>query len=85
LAQIILVGEGIQISSNEGDCLSPRGDNSKRVNICQIFLKIIFSRTSEPNSINLGTHYPWVKGIQVSSNKGPCPPLRGDNHKNVKM
>jgi hypothetical protein len=26
-----------------------------------------------------------VKGIQVCSNKGPDPLLRGDNHKNVKM
>jgi hypothetical protein len=26
-----------------------------------------------------------VKGIQVSSNKGPGPLQRGDNHKNVKM
>jgi hypothetical protein len=26
-----------------------------------------------------------VKGIQVCSNKGPGPLLRGDNHKNVKI
>jgi hypothetical protein len=26
-----------------------------------------------------------VKGIQVCSNKGPGPLLRGDNHQNVKM
>jgi hypothetical protein len=26
-----------------------------------------------------------MKGIQVPSNKGPGPLLRGDNHKNVKM
>jgi hypothetical protein len=26
-----------------------------------------------------------VKGIQVCSNKGPDPLLRGDNHKNIKM
>jgi hypothetical protein len=26
-----------------------------------------------------------VKGIQVSSNKGPGPLQRGDNHKNVKI
>ena len=23
--------------------------------------------------------HPWVKGIQVYSNKGPCPSSRGDN------
>jgi hypothetical protein len=48
------------------------------------FLKIFF-RTSRPNSIKLSTNYPWVKGIQVCSNKGPGPLQRGDNHKNVKM
>jgi hypothetical protein len=31
MAQIILGGEGIQVCSNEGDCPSSRGDNSKRV------------------------------------------------------
>jgi hypothetical protein len=48
------------------------------------FLKIFF-RTSRPNSIKLGTNYPWVKGIQVCSNKGPGPFQRGDNHENVNM
>jgi hypothetical protein len=38
-----------------------------------------------PNSIKLGTNYPWVKRIQVSSNRGPGPLQRGDNHKNVKV
>jgi hypothetical protein len=31
----------------------------------------ILKITSLPNSIKLGTNYPCVKGIQVSSNKGP--------------
>jgi hypothetical protein len=35
--------------------------------------------------MKLGTNYPWVKGIQVSSNKCPGPLQRGDNHKNVKI
>jgi hypothetical protein len=35
-------------------------------------------RTSRPISIKLGIlNYPWVKGIQVSSNKGPGAPVRG--------
>jgi hypothetical protein len=45
--------------------------------------KIFFSRTIGHNSIKLGTNHPWVKGIQVCSNKGPGPLQRGDNHKNV--
>jgi hypothetical protein len=44
---------------------------------------MFFSRTSRPNSIKLCTNYPWVKGIQVCSNKGPGPLQMGD--KNVKM
>jgi hypothetical protein len=69
--------KGIQVCSNQGDNPSPRGDNSERVN-----LKNFFSRTSRPNSIILGTNYPWVKEIQVCSNKGPGPFQRGDNRKN---
>jgi hypothetical protein len=72
LAQIILGERGFNFL-NEGDCPSPRGDNSKRIH--WKFLKI-FSRTSRPNSIKLGTHYPWVKGIQVCANKGPGPLVR---------
>jgi hypothetical protein len=36
-----------------------------------------------PNSIKLNT-FPWVKEIQVCSNKEPGPLQRGDNHKNIK-
>jgi hypothetical protein len=77
--------KGIQVCSKKGDSPFQRGDNSKRVKIHRKFFKIFFFRTSKPNSIKLGTNYPWVKGIQVSSNKGPSPLQRGDNHKNVKM
>jgi hypothetical protein len=45
----------------------------------------IFSRTNRPNSIKLGTNYPYVKGIQVCSKKRPGHLQRGDNYKNVKM
>jgi hypothetical protein len=38
-----------------------------------------------PKSVKLGTYHPWVKRIQVCSNKRPGPLQRGDNHKNVKM
>jgi hypothetical protein len=71
---------GFKFFSNEGDSPSPtcpRGDNSKRVKF--------FFRTRWPNSIKLSTNYPWVKGIQVCTNKGSGPLQRGDNHKNVKM
>jgi hypothetical protein len=51
----------------------------------KFFLKVFLSRTCTPNSITLNTNYPWVKEIQVSSNKEPGPLQRGDNHKNVNM
>jgi hypothetical protein len=35
-----------------------------------------------PNSMKLKIHHPWVKGIQVYSNKGPGLIQRGDNRKN---
>jgi hypothetical protein len=80
-----LWGEEFQVSSNEGDCPFPRGDNNESVKIHWKFLKIFFSRTSCPNSMQLSTNYPWVKGIQLCSNEGPGPLQRGDNCKNVKM
>jgi hypothetical protein len=52
------LGGGILNCSSEGDCLSPRGDNSKRVKIHWKFLKIFFSRTSWPISIKLRTNHP---------------------------
>jgi hypothetical protein len=69
--------KGIYICSKEGDCLSPRGDNSKRVKMHGILKKIFFSRTSWSNSIKLGTNYPWVKRIQFCLNEGPGPLQRG--------
>jgi hypothetical protein len=77
--------KGIKICSKERESPIPRGDNNERVKIHRKFLKILFSRTSWPKSIKLGTNYSWVKKIQVSSNKRPGPLQRGDNHKIVKM
>jgi hypothetical protein len=79
-----LWGEGFQVCSNEGDCPSPRGDNSESVKIHWKFLKIFFSRTSGPNSIKHGTNFPWMKGVRLCSNKGTDPLQRGDNHKKYK-
>ena len=49
-----------------------------------IHIFVFFSRTTEPISIKLGTKHPWVKGIQVSSNEGPCPFLRVDHYEIAK-
>jgi hypothetical protein len=75
----------IHVCSNKGPGPLQRGDNRKNIKMGWGHLKIFFSRTSRPKSIKLGTNYPWVKGIQVCSNKGPGFLQRGDNHKNVKM
>ena len=47
--------------------------------------KIFFSKTTEPISTKLGTKHPWVKGIQISSKKGPRPFPRGDNYEIAKI
>jgi hypothetical protein len=76
------LGKGdLSLLKKRGDNPSPRGDNSKRVKMHWQFLEI-FSRTRRPNVIELGTNYPWVKGIQVCSNKGPGPLQMADHHKN---
>jgi hypothetical protein len=62
--------KGIQICTNEVDNPSPRGDKSERVKLYLIFSKIIFSRTSRPNSIILNTNHPWVKRIKFVQIKG---------------
>ena len=49
------------------------------------FLKIFFSRTTEPISTKLGTKHPWVKGIQVCSNERPHPFPSGDNYELAKL
>ena len=55
--------------------------------VCPLTLHIFdfFSRTAGPNSTKLGTHHPWVKGLQFCSNEGPGPHQRGDNHENAKI
>ena len=54
---------------NKGLLFFPSGDNFKIVEIHWRFYKI-FSRTTRPISIKLGTHHPWVKGI-LDQMKGP--------------
>jgi hypothetical protein len=74
LAQFIFGGR-----TNEGEHLSPKGDNRKSVKIHFKSLKT-FSRTTGPNSIKLGINHPWVKGIQVCSNTTPDLLQKGVNH-----
>jgi hypothetical protein len=47
--------------------------------------KKIFSRTSRPISIKLGTNNPCVNRILNCSNKGPGSFQGGNNHKNAKI
>ena len=48
-------------------------------------LKFFFSRTTGSISSKLGTKHPWVMGIQVCSNEGPCPFPIGDNYEIEKI
>jgi hypothetical protein len=52
-----LWGEGIKVCSNEGECPSLRGDNSKRMKNVKIFTQIFFSRTSRPLSVIFCTNH----------------------------
>jgi hypothetical protein len=57
----------------------------KTISTCVYIEKEIFSRTSSPISIKLGTNHPWVKEILNYANKGPDFLQTGDNYKNSKM
>ena len=46
--------------------------------------KAFSSRTTWLISTKHGTMHPWVKGITISSNVGPCPFQRGDNYEIAK-
>jgi hypothetical protein len=77
----------LQIALDEGfKFVAMKGiDNSKGVKIHRNVFKI-FSRTTLPKAIKLGTNYSWVKGMQISfANKGPGPLERGGIHKNLNM
>ena len=45
---------------------------------------MFFFRTTVSISTKLGTKHPWVMGIQVCSNEGLRPFLKGDNYKIAK-
>ena len=63
----------------------PRGDDNEIAKIhCQI-LKIFISRSTGPILTKLGVKHSWVKGIQVYSNEGLCPFLRGYNYEIAKI
>ena len=63
----------IQVCSNEEPHPFPRGDNYEIAKMHWWNLKIFFSKTTEPISINVGTKYPWVNGFQVCSNENEEP------------
>jgi hypothetical protein len=58
-------------------------EHNRKNNIC--IEKIIFSRTSMPFSIKLGTNHPWSNRIKNCPNEMPGFHPRGDNHKNAKI
>jgi hypothetical protein len=69
----------------KGDNLSTKGYNSERIKIHLIFFKKNLFQNQLVKFNQTWYKYPWVKGIQVCSNKGPGLLQRGDNHKNVKI
>jgi hypothetical protein len=57
----------------------------KTLFICLLGETNLFSRTSRPISIKLGTNHPEITGIKNYTNQGPGPFQRGDNHKKGKI
>jgi hypothetical protein len=72
------------VYSNKGPGPLPRGDNHKNVKMGWGHLKI-FSGTNRTILTRLGINHPWGKGIQICSNEGWCPFLRGDDSERVKI
>jgi hypothetical protein len=67
--------KGIQVCLNKGPGPLQNGDDHKNVKMGWGHLKI-FSRTTEPILTRLGKNHPWVKEIQVCSEKGDNPSTR---------
>ena len=64
----------IHICSNKG--LRAKGDNNKITDIHWQYLKIFYSRITEPISSKHGTKHSWMKGIQIYSKDKPSPSSR---------
>jgi hypothetical protein len=47
--------------------------------------KKVFSRTSKPIPIKLGTNHPLVMRIKNCTNRGPGPLKKGDNQQNAEI
>jgi hypothetical protein len=62
-------------------CLAVRPSVCLSVNF---YIFDFFSRSTGPILTRVGTNHPWGEGIQVCSNEGDRPSLRGDNSERVK-
>ena len=78
-------GKGIQVSSIEGPCLFPRGDNCDKPKMHRQYLKIFPCRTILPNSTKLGTKHQRILRIQVCANEGSCSFPRGNDSEMAKI
>ena len=54
-------------------------------NFLKTFLSTSPDRTTGPISTRFGIKHPWVKGIHITSKKGPSPFPRGDNYEKEKI
>ena len=71
---------GIQVYSNEGPHPISKGKNSE--NTCTLAKLTIFSRTTGPFSMKLGTEHPGVNGVSSLFNQRILPYFQGDIIKN---
>ena len=73
----------VNFSHSEGDLIFFKGRAMPISNyeIAKIHWRNSLLQNHWANSTKLVTKHPWVKGIQICSNEGPCPFLRGDDYK----
>ena len=76
---------GIQVCSNEGPRLFPRGDNGENVKLYWKYLKISFSRTIRPISTKHGEKSSLGRGNSSLFKWRAIPFYNGDNSEIIKL
>ena len=68
LSQCILGWRGLRLYKWRAQPFSMERWLQNSENTLKKLKKILFSRTTEPISTNLGTKHPWVRGIEICTN-----------------
>ena len=87
VVDIVFSSSELKARVSFSDCLLSVICLSFCLSVCKLFIFSTSSpcSTTGPIPTKLGTKHPWVEGIQVCSNEGSRPFLRGDMSENVKL